>query len=82
MKKGLSFLIAVVILTALVSLGSAAEKWEAQPPLTGEMLAAEIASEHNLAFYLDLVAKAREHIAAGDFASWKEQTVRKLDERL
>ena len=50
--------------------------------IAGEMLAAEIASEHNLAFYLDLVAKAREHIAAGDFASWKEQTVRKLDERL
>ena len=50
--------------------------------IAGEMLAAEIASEHNLAFYLDLVAKAREHIAAGDFASWKEQAVRKLDERL
>jgi queuine tRNA-ribosyltransferase len=50
--------------------------------IAGEMLAAEIASEHNLAFYLDLVTKAREHIAAGDFASWKEQTVRKLDERL
>lgn len=50
--------------------------------IAGEMLAAEIASEHNLAFYLDLVAKAREHIAAGDFAQWKEQTVRKLDERL
>ena len=50
--------------------------------IAGEMLAAEIASEHNLAFYLDVVAKAREHIAAGDFASWKEQAVRKLDERL
>ena len=46
------------------------------------MLAAEIASEHNLAFYLDLVTKAREHIAAGDFAQWKERTVAKLDERL
>ncbi len=42
MKKGLSFLIAVVILTALVSLGSAAEKREAQPPLTVEMLAAAL----------------------------------------
>lgn len=42
MKKGLSFLIAVVILTALVPLGSAAEKREAQPPLTVEMLAAAL----------------------------------------
>ena len=50
--------------------------------IAGEMLAAEIASEHNLAFYLDLVAKAREHIAAGDFAQWKDQAVRKLDQRL
>ena len=50
--------------------------------IAGEMLAAQIASEHNLAFYLDLVAKAREHIAAGDFVQWKEQTVAKLDERL
>ena len=50
--------------------------------IAGEMLAAEIASEHNLAFYLDVVTKAREHIAAGDFAQWKEQAVRKLDERL
>ena len=50
--------------------------------VAGEMLAAQIASQHNLAFYLHLVAQAREHIAAGDFASWKEQMVRKLDTRL
>ena len=50
--------------------------------IAGEMLAAEIASEHNLAFYLDLVTKAREHIIAGDFASWKAQAVKKLDTRL
>ena len=50
--------------------------------VAGEMLAAQIASQHNLAFYLDLVAQARAHIAAGDFASWKEQMVRKLDTRL
>ena len=49
--------------------------------VAGEMLAAQIASLHNLAFYLDLVAQARKHIAAGDFASWKEQTVRKLDNK-
>ena len=50
--------------------------------IAGEMFAAMIASEHNLAFYLDLVRKAREHIAAGDFASWKEQTLKKLAVRL
>ena len=46
------------------------------------MLAAQIASQHNLAFYLHLVAQAREHIAAGDFGSWKEAMVRKLDTKL
>lgn len=50
--------------------------------IAGEMLAAQIASEHNLAFYLDLVRQAREHIVAGDFASWKERTVKKLENRL
>ena len=50
--------------------------------VAGEMLAAQIASQHNLAFYLHLVEQAREHIAAGDFGSWKEQTLRKLDTRL
>ena len=50
--------------------------------VAGEMLAAQIASQHNLAFYLHLVEQAREHIAAGDFGSWKEQTIRKLDTRL
>ena len=50
--------------------------------IAGEMLAAQIASEHNLAFYLDLVAKAREHIFAGDFAAWKDSVVKKLETRL
>lgn len=50
--------------------------------IAGEMLAAQIASQHNLAFYLDLVAQARMHIAAGDFTSWKEATIRKLDTKL
>ena len=50
--------------------------------VAGEMLAAQIASQHNLAFYLNLVAQAREHIAAGDFGPWKEAMVRKLDTRL
>lgn len=50
--------------------------------ISGEMLAAQIASEHNLAFYLSLVRSAREHIEAGDFLSWKNSTVKKLENRL
>ena len=49
---------------------------------SGEMLAAQIASLHNIAFYLRLVRMAREHIAAGDFHAWKEQMVLKLTKRL
>ena len=48
----------------------------------GEMLAAEIASLHNIAFYLRLVGAAREHILAGDFRAWKEGMVEKLQRRL
>ena len=47
-----------------------------------EMLAAQIASLHNIAFYLRLVTEARRHIIAGDFAAWKEQAVAKLGRRL
>ena len=50
--------------------------------IAGEMFAAMIASEHNLAFYLDLVRVARQHILAGDFAAWKDVTVKKLMTRL
>lgn len=50
--------------------------------VAGEMLAAQIASEHNLAFYLDLVETARRHIKAGDFATWKDATVKKLETKL
>ena len=50
--------------------------------IAGEMFAAMIATEHNLAFYLDVVRKAREHIEAGDFASWKESAVKKITSRL
>lgn len=50
--------------------------------VAGEMLAAQIASEHNLAFYLDLVTQARLHIEAGDFNSWKNAAVKKLENRL
>jgi queuine tRNA-ribosyltransferase len=48
----------------------------------GEMLAAQIASLHNIAFYLRLVSEARKHIIAGDFTAWKELTVPKLTKRL
>lgn len=50
--------------------------------IAGEMFAAMIASEHNLAFYLDLVRKAGEHIRLGDFKAWKENAVEKLMRRL
>ncbi len=50
--------------------------------IAGEMFAAMIASEHNLAFYLDLVRKAGEHIKAGDFKAWKEDAVSKIMRRL
>ena len=47
-----------------------------------EILGAQIASLHNLHFYMWLVGEARKHILAGDFREWKAQMVRKLDERL
>jgi queuine tRNA-ribosyltransferase len=50
--------------------------------ISGEMFAGMIASEHNLAFYLDLVRQARAHIEAGDFAAWKDAAVAKLTQRL
>lgn len=50
--------------------------------IAGEMLAAQIASMHNLAFYLWLVSEARKHILAGDFAAWKEVMVEKVTRRL
>ena len=47
-----------------------------------EYLAKQIGSIHNLAFYLDLVKVAREHIIAGDFYEWKEQIIPQLKQRL
>jgi queuine tRNA-ribosyltransferase len=46
------------------------------------MLAAQIASLHNIGFYLWLVGEARKHIIAGDFTQWKEMMVVKLSTRL
>ena len=47
-----------------------------------EMLGRQIATIHNLGFYLWLVREARKHILAGDFSSWKETMVKQMDKRL
>lgn len=47
-----------------------------------EMLGRQIATIHNLGFYLWLVRQARKHILDGDFASWKKQMVAQMDKRL
>ena len=47
-----------------------------------EYLAKQIASVHNLGFYLWLVGEARKHILAGDFADWKTTMVSQMDNRL
>ena len=50
--------------------------------VSGEMLAAEIASLHNIAFYMWLVDEARRRILDGTFAQWKDEMVVKLMRRL
>ncbi|MGD9928644.1 MAG: tRNA guanosine(34) transglycosylase Tgt [Mangrovibacterium sp.] len=50
--------------------------------ISSEMLGAQIASQHNLAFYLWLVKEARRQILADNFKSWKEMMVKKLARRL
>ena len=50
--------------------------------IAGEILAMQIASIHNLAFYLWLVTEARNHIIAGDFSSWKKSILPVLTQRL
>ncbi|VAW15998.1 Queuine tRNA-ribosyltransferase [hydrothermal vent metagenome] len=50
--------------------------------ISNEMLGAQIASQHNLAFYLWLVNTARDNILNGSFNIWKEEMVRKLNQRL
>ena len=47
-----------------------------------ELLAMQIASIHNLAFYLWLVGEARKHIIVGDFATWKPRMVQQISTRL
>ena len=50
--------------------------------IADEILAMQIASIHNLAFYLWLVGEARRHIIAGDFKSWKTMMVERVTRRL
>lgn len=47
-----------------------------------ELLAMQIASIHNLAFYLRLVTDARQHIEAGDFTTWKASVIQRLGQRM
>ncbi len=47
-----------------------------------ELLAMELASIHNLSFYLWLVGEARRHIMDGTFTTWKSQMIRKVTNRL
>tara|TARA_B110000305_G_scaffold107303_1_gene120711 strand:- start:55 stop:759 length:705 start_codon:yes stop_codon:yes gene_type:complete len=47
-----------------------------------EMLGRQIATIHNLGFYLWLVREARKHILAGDFGAWKSKMVKQMDNRL
>lgn len=50
--------------------------------ITNEILALQIASIHNLAFYLWLVKEARQHIIAGDFLNWKRMMIENVSRRL
>ncbi len=47
-----------------------------------EYLGKQIATIHNLGFYMWLVREARKHILAGDFRVWKEQMVKQMNQRL
>ncbi|MBC2845931.1 tRNA guanosine(34) transglycosylase Tgt [Winogradskyella flava] len=47
-----------------------------------ELLGKQIATIHNLGFYLWLVREARKHIIEGDFGAWKEKMVKQMDKRL
>ncbi len=50
--------------------------------IANELLALQIASIHNLAFYLWLVKEARKHIISGDFSSWKPSMIKQISQRL
>ncbi len=50
--------------------------------VSGEILGSQIASIHNLGFYLWLVGEARQHILEGDFSVWKEEMIARVEQRL
>ncbi|WP_372767198.1 tRNA guanosine(34) transglycosylase Tgt [Lutibacter sp.] len=50
--------------------------------ISKELLGKQIASIHNLGFYLWLVREARKHILAGDFTPWKNNMVKQMDNRM
>ena len=50
--------------------------------ISNEMLGAQIATQHNLAFYLWLVQTARQKILEGSFSSWKNEMINRLKHRL
>ena len=47
-----------------------------------ELLGKQIASIHNLGFYLWLTREARKHIISGDFTVWKDKMVKQMNKRL
>jgi queuine tRNA-ribosyltransferase len=50
--------------------------------ISGEILGSQIASIHNLSFYMKLISEARKRIEEGTFKKWKEQMIIKLSDRL
>ncbi len=50
--------------------------------ISKELLGKQIASIHNLGFYLWLVREARKHILAGDFTPWKNKMVKQMENRM
>ena len=50
--------------------------------VANEYLGKQIATIHNLGFYMWLVREARERIIAGDFTDWKNRMVKQMDKRL
>ncbi|MDD3687452.1 MAG: hypothetical protein PHE56_11885 [Bacteroidales bacterium] len=50
--------------------------------MSGEMLGGQIASIHNLGFYVNLMKQAREKIKDGTFSSWKKLMIEKLNQRI
>ena len=50
--------------------------------VSGELLGAQIASIHNLSFYLWLMEEARKQIVSGEFTGWKEEMIKKVMTRI